>query len=442
MTDIIGPADAPNFTTSRPADDRTIGATDTWMKDCTGPTANDGTKVKAAWLNAVIGLCRSLIRGNGNTGAGPAVVTEDNADDMALRAIQHLIQRGQTLYGVDSGSANALVVSLTPALAEYKAGTKLRIKAANNNTNIATLNVNALGAKSVVRRDGTALLSGDIIAGAVQDYVYDGTKFQMPGASAKPIPSANLDLYVNTTLGNDANDGGANLSGRALKTIQAAVTKAFGYEPSQFTITIHVADGTYAESISTPSIPGPSIIIDGNVTTPANVLISSSSGSCFTVRGPNAAIVKNLKYSCSDAGSAGLAAEGAGATLQNLNTESGAVVGWAFLATSLGNIRIGTHKFTANTGYCFGAYQNGLVSLVGGSVYTISTTITVTAFATVVSGGGIVVPAVSIPTFVNAGNVTGLKYSGRLNGVIDSQGFGGTYFPGTSGSLTTGAQYA
>src|SRR5688500_17208619 len=128
-TDILGPADAPNFTTSRPADDRTIGATDTWMKDCTGPTANDGTKVKAAWLNAVIGLCRSLIRGNGNTGAGLAVVTEDNADDMALRALQHLIQRGQTLYGVDSGSANALVVALTPALAEYKAGLTLGIKA-------------------------------------------------------------------------------------------------------------------------------------------------------------------------------------------------------------------------------------------------------------------------------------------------------------------------
>jgi hypothetical protein len=145
------------------------------MKDCTGPKANDGTKVRAAWLNAVIGQFRSLIRGNGNTGGGPAVVTEDNADDMALRAIQHLIQRGQTLYGVDSGSANALVVSLTPALAEYKAGLTLRIKAANANTGAATLNVNGLGAKAVVRRDGSILRDSDVVSGAVQEYIYDGT---------------------------------------------------------------------------------------------------------------------------------------------------------------------------------------------------------------------------------------------------------------------------
>ena len=106
-TDILGPADAPNFTTSRPADDRTFGAVDTWMKDCTAPNNNDGTKLKAALVNALIATDRAVVRGNGNTGGGSPVVTEDNADDMMLRAIQHLIQRGQPSYAVDSGTANA-----------------------------------------------------------------------------------------------------------------------------------------------------------------------------------------------------------------------------------------------------------------------------------------------------------------------------------------------
>ena len=101
MTDILGPADAPNFTTSRPADDRSIGSTDTWMKDCTGPNVNDGTKLRAGLFNSILANLRVLVRGNGNTGGGPAVVTEDNADDMLLRAAQHLIQRGQPIYGVD-----------------------------------------------------------------------------------------------------------------------------------------------------------------------------------------------------------------------------------------------------------------------------------------------------------------------------------------------------
>lgn len=183
MTDIIGPADAPNFTTSRPVDDRTIGATDTWMKDCSGPTANDGTKVKAAWLNAVIGQFRSLLRGNGNTGAGPSVVAEDNADDMALRAVQHLIQRGQTVYGVDSGAADTLTVSLSPPLAEYKAGLRLLVKITTANTGTATLNVNGLGAKTIKRADGFDLSSGDLKPDQIIGLIYDGTVFRFAGSA-------------------------------------------------------------------------------------------------------------------------------------------------------------------------------------------------------------------------------------------------------------------
>jgi hypothetical protein len=349
-------------------------------------------------------------------------------------------QSGKWVYAADSGTADALVVTLAPVPVAYTTGMALRIKAANSNTGPATLNVNGLGVKAIKRRDGTALLSGDIVAGSVQDYVYDGVAFQMPAAEGKPIPSANLDIYVNTTLGNDANDGTANTSGKALKTIQAGVNLAFSYAPSQYTITIHVADGTYSESVSTPSTPGPAIIIDGNSTTPANVLITSSSGSCFTVLGPNTATVRNLKVACSNSSSAGLAAQGAGSSLTTSNTESGVVAGWAFLATNLGLVNVGTHKFTASAAYGFAAYQNGLLYLVGSSVFTISTTITVTAFALVVANGSISVPAAS-PTFVNPGNVTGLRYAGRLNGTIDSAGIGTTYFPGASNSMTSGAQY-
>ena len=42
MTDIVGPANAPNAVTARPADTRSFGALDSWFKDCTSALSNDG----------------------------------------------------------------------------------------------------------------------------------------------------------------------------------------------------------------------------------------------------------------------------------------------------------------------------------------------------------------------------------------------------------------
>ncbi|WP_202812176.1 hypothetical protein, partial [Staphylococcus aureus] len=52
---------------------------------------------------------------------GP-VVAEDNSDAMFANAMQYLIQRGQTNYADDTGTANNLVVNLSPAPQELKKG--------------------------------------------------------------------------------------------------------------------------------------------------------------------------------------------------------------------------------------------------------------------------------------------------------------------------------
>lgn len=78
--DLLGPANATNFTTVRPADTRVFGADDTYFKDCT-PGARDGTAVQAGYLNGVLMQLRRAIRG--------MAITENNADDdMLLKAIQ------------------------------------------------------------------------------------------------------------------------------------------------------------------------------------------------------------------------------------------------------------------------------------------------------------------------------------------------------------------
>jgi hypothetical protein len=79
--DILGPASAVNSTTTRPSETRLFGATDTFFRPCSSPSATDGTAVQAVFLNGLLQQVRRAIRGMG--------ISEDNLDDdMLLKAIQ------------------------------------------------------------------------------------------------------------------------------------------------------------------------------------------------------------------------------------------------------------------------------------------------------------------------------------------------------------------
>lgn len=79
-------------------------------------------------------------------------------------------------YGVDSGAANAYVVSIAATyLTSYFDGLRIRVKPTNANTATSTINVNGLGAKTLKRPDNTVLLANDILAGYAFDATYNST---------------------------------------------------------------------------------------------------------------------------------------------------------------------------------------------------------------------------------------------------------------------------
>ena len=93
-------------------------------------------------------------------------------------------------YIADTGTTNALVATLVPALGAYAAGVLVQVKVANTNTGATTINVNGLGAKTIKKGDGTSdLVAGDIVAGQVISLEYDGTNFQMQSPVALPLKS-------------------------------------------------------------------------------------------------------------------------------------------------------------------------------------------------------------------------------------------------------------
>lgn len=85
------------------------------------------------------------------------------------------IQSGQYVYSAGAGT-DTYTASLAPAITAYTTGMKMLILFANANTvTTPTLNVNSLGAKTIKRQTGTALVVGDIQASWLALLEYNGT---------------------------------------------------------------------------------------------------------------------------------------------------------------------------------------------------------------------------------------------------------------------------
>jgi len=74
----------------------------------------------------------------------------------------------------DVSGTNVYTFNASPA-ATYTKGATYKIRFLNANTTTATLNPNGIGAKPLVKHDGTALASGDVAAGSVWFVIYDLT---------------------------------------------------------------------------------------------------------------------------------------------------------------------------------------------------------------------------------------------------------------------------
>jgi hypothetical protein len=98
------------------------------------------------------------------------------------------VQDGRFVWGgTPGGSANALTLTLAPALPAYTAGQTFRILPGVQNTGTVTINISGLGAKAIKKKSrafgslaGLVELSpGDIRALCLYEIVYDGTAFQL-----------------------------------------------------------------------------------------------------------------------------------------------------------------------------------------------------------------------------------------------------------------------
>lgn len=100
-------------------------------------------------------------------------------------------------FGVNSGTANALVVTLDPVLQSLSSGQRVYVQAVADNTTGVTLAADSTGVKTVLNQDGSALTAGALRSGGIYGFVYDGTRYLLLDS---PIASA-----ADVLAGTDAN---------------------------------------------------------------------------------------------------------------------------------------------------------------------------------------------------------------------------------------------
>jgi hypothetical protein len=121
------------------------------------------------------GICRLQVYTPGTYAQHPLHL---QALRILLRSTAGVITaNGAINYAADAGSSDTYAITLDPAPSDYYTGMQVIFKANTANTGAATLNVNSLGAKTIVKAVSTALANNDILANMFCLCIYDGTNF-------------------------------------------------------------------------------------------------------------------------------------------------------------------------------------------------------------------------------------------------------------------------
>lgn len=118
--------------------------------------------------------------------------------DAVNRAVAALFQCAHNWLTNVGGTANALTAdsdaTLVEPVASYARPMAFWIVPLVENTGTVTINIDGLGAKDVVDKDGNPLATGSLVAGRAHEIVYDGIRFRLlgvTGASGSPITNVN-----------------------------------------------------------------------------------------------------------------------------------------------------------------------------------------------------------------------------------------------------------
>lgn len=251
--------------------------------------------------------------------------------------------------------------------------------------------------------------------------------------------TANRTYYVRTD-GSDSNTGLANTALGAFLTLQKAANVAFnGLDLNGFNVTIQIADGTYTGGVAvTGAQVGAGLITFlGNASTPANVIVSTTSADAFSATQRARFKVDALKVATATSGNGLIATYGAEilhdrmnfgacASIQIEASDHARVIAQGSNYTISGGA-VAHYHFT-NNGYIL--HQTGTVTLTG-----------TPAFSAYFAGGSLNA-SLQIASVTYSGAATGQRFLIHSGAACDTGNAGLSYFPGNSaGTVYDNGQY-
>lgn len=93
-------------------------------------------------------------------------------------------------YEDSGGAGNAYTLAIDASYVAYADGDKVRFMPNFSNTDAATLDVNSIGAKAIVKPSNAALGPNDVTSGCYCEVIYDATLDKFVLITARPLPTA------------------------------------------------------------------------------------------------------------------------------------------------------------------------------------------------------------------------------------------------------------
>jgi hypothetical protein len=117
--------------------------------------------------------------------------------------ITYLPSDNRSIFGISSGTAQAQTITIPSAGSSYYPGMEICSIAALSNTGTGmTINVNSWGVKTVKRGDymlDDTLLAGDVSAGTMHIYKYDGTVLRLQNPRTQPEATQSVHGLMSST---------------------------------------------------------------------------------------------------------------------------------------------------------------------------------------------------------------------------------------------------
>src|SRR6185312_8873071 len=211
-----------------------------------------------------------------------------------LPKVPTAVLNNQWVFGQTTGGPTAYALTLSPIPSGYQTGmevlTQFNIQ---NSTTSPTLNINGLGAVTIIKSNGSTVQPGDLIG--FLDLIYDGSSFRVNGLVAsdfqRVLPS-NTTVFVDRSIGSDTlyDGSSATISGThgPWQHIQYAVNQLSTFNLNGNTATIQLgATGAYSELLNIAAPNSGTLMIRGNPASQSSYTISGAPAAFKSVVGVN-----------------------------------------------------------------------------------------------------------------------------------------------------------